>query len=270
LKVSMNKLIGRNNEIDLIKLYISEIKSFHIYGPEGAGKTAILEYIYQNWADMNTSLIPIFCRTSRTLKEILLPIAGVLLQRSRSLANIDKFKRIKEIYRQSDLKEVNSRELKNMIFNNIGYKKFCIILDQLDCVTPRINTFLTPLKDRAVTITTSGQSWDIADYHFFARLDYCLWLLPKVQIKNLSRHDTFLLMKQTIGDTTTLGETLFSKIYHITNGNPELTKKILAKAVLPKYLTDGHVNLKLIMIDLQMEKAGVNRTLKRGKGGSND
>jgi hypothetical protein len=266
----MNKLIGRNNEIDLIKLYISEIKSFHIYGPEGAGKTAILEYIYQNWADMNTSLIPIFCRTSRTLKEILLPIAGVLLQRSRSLANIDKFKRIKEIYRQSDLKEVNSRELKNMIFNNIGYKKFCIILDQLDCVTPRINTFLTPLKDRAVTITTSGQSWDIADYHFFARLDYCLWLLPKVQIKNLSRHDTFLLMKQTIGDTTTLGETLFSKIYHITNGNPELTKKILAKAVLPKYLTDGHVNLKLIMIDLQMEKAGVNRTLKRGKGGSND
>ena len=266
----MSELVGRDNEIDSIKSYINEMKSFHIYGPEGAGKTAVLEYVYQNWADMNTSLIPIFCRTGRTLKEILLPIAGVLLQRSRSLANIDKFRRIKEIYRQSDLKKVNSRELKNMIFNNIGHKKFCIILDHLDCVTPRINTFLTPLKDRAVTITTSGQSWDIADYHFFARLDYCLWLLPKVQIKNLSRHDTFLLMKQTIGDTTTLGETLFSKIYHITNGNPELTKKILAKAVLPKYLTDGHVNLKLIMIDLQMEKAGVNRTLKRGKGGSND
>jgi len=266
----MSELIGRDNEIGLIKSYINKMKSFHIYGPEGAGKTAVLEYIHQNWVDMNTSLIPIFCRTSRTLKEILLPIAGVLLQRSRSLENIDKFKRIKEIYRQSDLKEVNSRELKNMIFNNIGYKKFCIILDQLDCVTPRINTFLTPLKDRAVTITASGQSWDIVDYHFFARLDYCLWLLPKVQIKNLSRHDAFLLMKQTVGDTFTLCGTLFSKIYHITNGNPELTKKILAKAVLPKYLTDGHVNLKLIMIDLQMEKAGVNRTLKRGKGGSND
>jgi len=251
----MSELVGRDNEIDVIKLYINKMKSFHIYGQEGAGKTAILEYIYQNWVDINTSLIPIFCRTSRTLKEILLPIAGVLLQRSRGLANIDKFKRIKEIYHQSDLKEVNSRELKNMIFNNIGYKKFCIILDHLDCVTPRINTFLTPLKDRAVMITASRQSWDIADYHFFARLDYCLWLLPKVQIKNLSKNDAFLLMKQIIGDTSILGETIFSEIYRITNGNPELTKKIIAKAMLPKYFTDGHINLKLIMIDLKMERA---------------
>jgi hypothetical protein len=254
----MSELVGRDNEIDSIKSYINEMKSFHIYGTEGAGKTAVLEYIYQSWTNMNTSLIPIFCRTSRTLKEILLPIAGVLLQRSRSLENIDKFKRIKEICHQSDLNAVNSRELKNIIFNNIGNKKFCIILDHLDCITPRINTFLTPLKDRAVTITASRQSWDIADYNFFARLDYCLWLLPKVQIKNLSRHDAFLLMKQTIGDTTTLEETLFSKIYHITDGNPELTKKILARAVLPKYLTDGHINLKLIGIDLKIDKAGKN------------
>ena len=254
----MSELVGRDNEIDSIKSYINEMKSFHIYGTEGAGKTAVLEYIYQSWTNMNTSLIPIFCRTSRTLKEILLPIAGVLLQRSRSLENIDKFKRIKEICHQSDLNAVNSRELKNIIFNNIGNKKFCIILDHLDCITPRINTFLTPLKDRAVTITASRQSWDIADYNFFARLDYCLWLLPKVQIKNLYRHDAFLLMKQTVGDTTTLEETLFSKIYHITDGNPELTKKILARAVLPKYLTDGHINLKLIGIDLKIDKAGKN------------
>lgn len=251
----MSELIGRDNEIGLIKSYISGMKSFHIYGPEGAGKTVILEYIYQNWADVNTSLIPIFCRTSRTLKEILLHIAGFLLQRSRSLENIDKFRRIKEIYRLSDLKAVNSRDLKNMIFNNIGHKKFCIILDHLEYVTPKINAFLTPLKDRAVIITASRQSWDIADYRFSARLDYCLWLLPKVQIKNLSRHEAFLLMKQIIGDTYTLGETLFSEIYQITNGNPSLTIKILARAVLPKYLTDGHINLKLIMIDLKMEKA---------------
>jgi hypothetical protein len=253
---TMSELIGRDNEIDLIKSYINKMKSFHIYGPEGAGKTAILESIYQNWADMNTSLIPIFCRTSKTLKEILLHVAGFLLQRSRSLENIDKFKRIKQIYRQSDLKEVNSRDLKNMIFNNIGYKKFCIMLDHLDCVTPRINTFLTPLKSRAVTITASRQSWDIADYLFSARLDYCLWLLPKVKINNLSRHDALLLIEQIAGDTFTLGETLISEIYCITNGNPCMTKKILAKVFLPKYLIDGHVNLKLIGIDLKMERAG--------------
>jgi hypothetical protein len=154
------------------------MQSLHIHGLAGAGKTAVLEYIYQQWSEFHTDLIPIFCRTSRTFKEILLHIAGFLLQRSRSLENIDKFRRIKEIYRLSDLKAVNSRDLKNMIFNNIGHKKFCIILDHLEYVTPKINAFLT-LKDRAVIITASRQSWDIADYNFYARLDYCLWLLPK-------------------------------------------------------------------------------------------
>ncbi len=251
----MSKLIGRDNEISLIKSYINKMKSFHIYGPEGVGKTAILEHIYQNWMDMNTSLIPVFCRESRTLKEILLPIAEVLLQRSRTLANIDKYKRIREICRQSDLKEVNSREMKNMIFNNIGHKKFCIILDHLESVTPRINAFLTPLKDLAIIITASRQSWEMSDYNFTACLEYCLWLLPKVRIKNLSKYDSFLLTMQTIGEANALVEEVFPDIYDITNGNPGLTKKFANKAVLPKYLTGGRVNLKLIDIDLKMEKA---------------
>ena len=267
---TMGELIGRNSKVDLIKTHINKMQSFHIHGPEGVGKTAILEYTYDNWKDLRTPLVPIFCRTSRTLKEILLHVAGFLLQRSRSLENIDKFKRIKEIYRLSDLKAVNSRDLKNMIFNNIGQKKFCIILDHLDCVTPKINTFLTPLKDRAVTITASRQSWDIADYVFSARLDYCLWLLPKMQIKNLSRDNAFPLMKQTAGDNHTLEEKLFSEIYRITNGNPGSTKKILAKAILPKYLIDGHVNLKLIGVDIKMERAEENKTLKRRRTVLND
>jgi len=250
----MGELIGRSGEVDLIKTYIHKMQSFHIYGPEGIGKTAILRHIYDNWNDVQSTLVPIFCRDSRTLKEILLHIAGFLLQRSRVLENIDKYKRIKEICRSSDLKELNSRELKNVIFKNIGHKKFCIILDHLDCVTPRINAFLTPLKDRAVTITASRQSWEISDYNFTARLEYCLWLLPKVRIKNLQRHDASLLMKQTANDEDTPGDTLFLEIYRISDGNPGLIRKIVAKAVFPRYLTGGHINLKLIVLDLKIEK----------------
>lgn len=250
----MSELIGRDNEIGLIRSYINKMKPFHIYGLEGTGKTAVLDYIHQNWADMNTSLSPIFCRTSRTLKEILLPIAEVLLQRSRVLDSIDKYKRIKEIYRQSDLKEANSRELKNMIFNNIGHRKFCIILDHLDYVTPRINAFLTPLKDRAVTITASRQSWGITDYRFSAPLDYCLWLLPKVKIENLSKHESFLFMKNIAGDSMKANENLFAEIYHITKGNAGLTKEAVNKALLPAYCADGHINLKLIMLDIEIQK----------------
>jgi len=256
LKVSMNKLIGRNNEIGLIKSYISGIKSFHIYGPEGVGKTAVLEYLYTHWDDLDSPLIPIFCRTSRTLKEILLPIAGVLLQRSRSLANIDKFKRIKEIYRQSDLKEVNSRELKNMIFNNIGYKKFCIILDHLEYVTPKINAFLTPLKDRAVIITASRQSWELTDYQFKGNLNYCLYLFPKLKVANLSRGDAYSLMEylyENLHLEIPHKAQLFKEIFHITNGNPKMITGILYEVRKPEYIKNQTCNLKLIQLDLMIE-----------------
>jgi len=250
----MNELIGRIREIDLIKSHINKMQSFHIYGPEGAGKTAILKHIYDNWNDLHTHLIPIFCKDSRTLKETLLSIAGFLLQRSRSLQNIDKYKRIKEICRLSDLKDMNSRDLKNMIFSNIGYKKFCIMLDHLDCVTPRINAFLTPLKDRAVTITASRQSWEIADYSFSARLDYCLWLLPKVKIDNLSRRDSFLLMRDISGYSGRGNKNLFAGVYQVTRGNARLIKKAILKTILPEYHADGHINLKLIMLDIKIDK----------------
>jgi len=250
----MSELIGRDNEIGLIKSYINKMKSFHIYGPEGAGKTAILEHIHNNWNELHTPLIPIFCRTSTKLREILIRVAGFLLYRSGSLQNTDKFKKIKQIWRRSDLKTLNSRDLKNIIFRNIGNKKFCIILDHLERVTPKINTFLTPLKDIAMTITASRQSWDIADCLFSARLDYCLWLLPKVQIKNLLRHDAFLLMKHTFGDAIRVNDNLFEEAYRITRGNPGLTKEILAKALMPEYRIDGYINLRLIMLDLDIEK----------------
>jgi len=250
----MGELIGRSSEVDLIKSQIKKMQSFHIYGPEGAGKTAILKHIYDNWNDLHAPLIPIFCKDSKTFKEILLPIAGFLLQRSRSLQNIDKYKRIKEICRLSDLKDVNSRDLKNVIFNNIGHKKFCIILDHLECVTPKINAFITPLKDRAVTITASRQSWEIADYRFSARLDYCLWLLPKVKIEDLSRQDSFLLMKNIAGYSTRENENLFAEVYQVTKGNARLIKKAIGKTLLPEYHIDGHINLKLIMLDIEIDR----------------
>ena len=252
----MSKLIGRDNELGVVKSHINEMKPFHLYGPEGAGKTAILEYFYQNWADMSVSLIPIFCRTSRTLKEILLYIAGFLLQRSRGLENIDKFRRSKEIYRVSDLKGVNSGDLKNMIFNNIGHKKFCIILDHLEYVTPKINAFLTPLKDRAVIITASRQSWEFTDYQFKGNLNYCLYLFPKLKVANLSRTDAYLLMEylhENLHFEIPHKAQLFKEIFHITNGNPKMITGILYKVRKPEYNKNQTCNLKLIQLDLMIE-----------------
>jgi hypothetical protein len=250
----MHKLIGREGEISLIKSYVNKMQSFHIYGSEGVGKTATLEHVYSNWNKLHTPLIPIFCRTSSTLREMLIHIAGFLLYRIGNLQDIDKFKQIHQIRCQSDLKNINSRYLKNIIFRHIDDKKFCIIFDHLEHVTPKINALLSPLKDVAVLITASRQSWDLKDYNFTACLDYCLWLLPKVKIGKLSKNDTFSLMKLIAEDSFKVNENLFAEVYSITKGNAGLTKEVLIKALMPEYCIDGRINLGLVMLDLEIER----------------
>jgi hypothetical protein len=253
----MSKLIGRDSEIYLIKSYINEMKSFHIYGPEGVGKTSILEFIHNNWNDLKTPLLPIFCRTSRTLREILVRVSGFLLYRFGNLQNIDKFKRVKQIRCPSDLKAVNSRYLKNIIFRNIGSKKFCIILDHLEYVTPKINAFLTPLKDVAVTITSSRQSWELRDYKFKGNLGYSLYLFPKLKMTNLPNKDAYLLMEHLYG-TMCLKvpdkDHLFNEIFHITKGNPKMITELLERAQRPEYFKNQICDLKLMQIDQNIEK----------------
>jgi len=255
----MSNLIGRDNEIGLIKAYINEMKSFHIYGHEGAGKTAILEYIFNHWDDLRSPLIPIFCRTSATLREILLRIAGFILYRTGNLQNIDKFKQIHQIRYQSDLKTVNSRDMKNIIFRNMKYKNFCVILDRLDYVTPKINALLVPLDEAAVLITSSRQSWEIADYSFRGKLDYCLYLFPKLRIGNLKRKDAFILMENLSSNMSVNFPNkpqTFEEIFHISKGNPRTIVEILDKAKQPQYVTGDSLNLNLIMIDCRIDNIG--------------
>jgi hypothetical protein len=250
-------IIGREKELRIIVSHINGGKHLHIYGSEGTGKSTIIDWIYDNWYEINNLLIPIYCRSSRTLREILLHISGFLLNHFKHLKSIDKYKDTKEIKNLIDIKKLNIRDLKNIIFAYIVKDNFCIILNHLEYVTPKINSFLTALYEKALVITASRQSWEITDYSFLGNLGYCLYLTPKLRIENLSKHDTFSLMKHIVGDNFKEHGNLFEKVYRITKGNPGLTKKILTKAILPKYFIDGHINLKLIGIALKIEGANI-------------
>jgi len=256
----MDKLIGRNNEINLIRTYIDEMRSFHIYGPEGVGKSALIDWLYNNWNEIDNSLIPIYCRSSRTLREILLRISGFLLDYFKHLKSIDKFKRVKEIRYPTDIKKLSIRALKNVIFAYISQDRFCIILDHLEHVTPKINAFLTPLKDIAITITASGQSWDLKEYRFRGNLSYCLYLIPKLKVTNLSKRNAYLLLEylcKTLPMDIPNKLQLFKEIFYITEGNPGMMKEIFEKAQRHEYIKGDMLNLKLIQIDCQMDKINI-------------
>lgn len=121
------------------------------------------------------------------MRQILLYIAGFLLDHFKHLESIDKFKKVKEIEYPSDIKKLSIRHLRNLIFAYITQDDFCVILDHLEYVTPKVNGFLTTLYEKALVISASRQSWELSDYSFKGRLDYCLYLIPKLRLENLKR-----------------------------------------------------------------------------------
>jgi hypothetical protein len=250
-------LVGREKEIGKLLLHISNRESLHIYGPEGTGKSALLNWAYDNWHAWDHSLIPIYCRSSRTLRQILLYIAAFLLDYFKHLESVDKFKNVKNIDHPPDIKKLSMRHLRNLIFAYIPQDNFCVMLDHLEYVTPKVNGFLTTLYEKAFVISASRQSWELADYRFKGNLANCLYLIPKLPIENLSRNDAYLLMEHIYGNLSrTIADkaSLLKEIFRSTNGNPKMTVEILNKARKQKYIKNATCNLNLIHIDLMMEK----------------
>jgi len=253
-------LLGRQKEIGKLLLHISNRQSLHIYGPEGTGKSALLNWAYDNWHAIDHSLIPIYCRSSRTLRQILLRIAGFLLDHFKHLESIDKFKKVKEIEYPSDIKKLSIRHLRNLIFAYIPQDNFCVMLDHLEYVTPKINGFLTTLYEKAFVISASRQSWELADYEFKGRLDYCLYLIQKLRVENLQKKESLVFMKQLCEDQCmTYRGRLFGDVHRITKGNPMMIKRIFEKAQHAEYYKSGDMNLDLILIDCRMDEVELNK-----------
>ncbi len=249
--------VGRETELKELLRFIRDRKTLHIYGDEGTGKSALLDCIYDNWREIDNDFIPIYCRSSRTLRQILLYIATFLLDYFKHLESVDKFKQIKEIKCGSDVKKLSIRALRNIVYAYISQANFCVILDHLEYVTPKINGFLSILYERALVFTASRQSWQLADCRFKGNLEYCLYLTPKLHVTNLSRQDAHLLMERLwsmfqldLSDKAGL----FGQLFIISGGNPRMIIEIMRRAGKKPYLRDGKCNLKLIQIDIMIDK----------------
>jgi len=251
--------VGRANEIEVLRSGIRERKHLHIYGEAGTGKSALLQWACANWHQMDNSLSPVYCDRSHTLRGIVLQISAFLLRQLGPLQSIDKLGRKSEFRSCDELKKAAIPELKQIVSRNIQKVQCCLLLDHLEHITPRIHSQLTMLYERVPVITSSRQSWDIADYSFLGNLAYHgIYLTPKLRLTNLNRRDAFAVM-ESLGKRLSLHggekESLFEQVFHIARGNPGLMNKIIAKAGRPEYRVDGRINLNLIIIDMNVRDA---------------
>jgi hypothetical protein len=246
-------LVAREGEFAILLDQIGMRKSLHVYGDEGGQEAP--DQVY-DFLKARGTLVPIYCRSSRTLRQILLCIAAFLLDHFEHLESVDKFKTVKEIKHPSDIKKLSIRHLRNLIFAYIPQDDFCVLLDHIEYVTPKINGFLTTLYEKALVITASRQSWELSDYGFKGRLDYSPYLIPKLLIENLKRKDALVLMEslcRNVPIDIPSRQKKFEEVFRISKGNPGIILTIFEKARKPEYHKDNGLNLKLILIDSKIE-----------------
>lgn len=250
---------GRSDEIGLVQGVIKSRGRLHIHGPAGAGKSALLRRVLRRWEEMPNPPAPVYCRSSGTLREILISLSAFLLGRFERLSGIDKYRELIEIETRNDTDRENIINLRNIVYRYLKKEDFCVILDHLENVTPRINSFLAALYGCATVFTASRQSWDLSDYSGISgSLAYDLWLVPKLKVGNLTMEDAFTLMESLYGSLNMKVADrlhLFKDIYEVSQGNPKMLENIFKKAADPKYLHDGKLNLNLIVIDCRMDEA---------------
>jgi hypothetical protein len=250
-------LIGRQKEISTVLFHIRNRKSLHIYGAPGSGKSAIFDWLYDNWKELDVNRIAVYCRSSRTLRETLLNICCVLMRHFGQMDSLDKFGKTTQIKRFDDARGLNIMALKKTTLDYIGRDSFFIMLDHLENITPRMNAFLVPLYEKAQVISASRQSWELIDYTFKGKYDYhSLYLLPKLRVDNLKRKDAFVLMEYLYNSINTEAvnkQQMFNDIFNVTAGNPGMIKEIFERLQKPEYFKGGRLNLNLLLLDYRID-----------------
>jgi hypothetical protein len=252
-------ITGRKKELETIYDHIRRRKSLHIHGPEGVGKSALIDHVYWTWDKIGSSPIPIYCGNSGTLREIILCITRSLLGTFKRLKGLDKYREPVELERRNEVEDENILNLRNIAYRYLKNGDFCIILDHLEHVTPRIHSFVSALQGCSSVMTASRRAWDLNDFSGFSG-SLALWHVPKLKVENLHKDDAFILM-QSLYDSLELNVSdapdLFKKIYDTSQGNPKMIETIFAKAADPTYLRDGRLNLNLVVIDCRMDEVRV-------------
>ena len=252
----MDDLSGRRREIAIIRDHIQRRKSLHLYGPPGVGKSSLLEYILARWGDIPNPPVPIYCRDSGTLREIILCITHGLLGQFKHLEGLDKYREPVELEKKNDVEDENILNLKNIALRYLKSGDFCVILDHLEKATPRIHSFVSALQECSSVITASRLAWNLGDFSiFFGSL--ALWHVQKLKVENLGKDDAFILM-QSLYDSLKMNTPgargLFKDIYDISQGNPKMIETIFAKARDKKYIHHDKLNLNLIELDCRIDE----------------
>lgn len=225
-------LVGREQECRLLNELTGQKKNILILGPEGVGKTAIVDHVLAE-GQMKDVLRS---KSSTSLKE--------------TLVNM-----IQSAFGSKDLQKKNILTLKKICCELLDQSPEYVVLDHVAWVEPRFYGFLTYLKERKIPLIIVARK---ADKGNVGRLWMGLYDFKKLEIKNLEEPNTGRLVDCYIARFDLKMETVtdFKKaIFKISGGNPKIIKELCDLARDEKYRAKGYTDVKLMDLDRRIKSS---------------
>lgn len=204
--------VGRNEELINLKTNIDKHINTILIGKIGSGKTHLLKNIA---IDKKVLRLDDTENIKKSLAQILL---FLFKEKETVLAMLWKDFTSEEINKK--IQRENTMHLCDTIISAIKPFEYCLIIDDITNITPGAKKALERLKDCFI-IVAGAREIKAVNTSF-------LWNFEKVELKNLNRKESFLLINQLANNLDVENKELFfSHIFDQTNGNPRAISELI-------------------------------------------
>jgi len=221
-------LIDREKECAAITNFINQRKSIIIFGPEGAGKTTVLNNVLTGLPGLNK----ICSLESKTLKESLLNF----------MANA--------AFSKKTVNKANILGLKKLFYEILAKNKpEYIIFDHIERVEPKFYSFFEYLIEAKIPLIVLSRGLGKKE---IGHLRMSSFNFEKVEISNFDRPTTDIIIDYFIkefGIKITKEADFKKEIFHFSKGNPKIIKGLCFLARDVKYQKSGGLDVKLMDLD---------------------
>lgn len=199
-------LVGRAKEVLKLDEYVSKSINVCITGSTGTGKKLLLDSIT---TDKKTLILDDTSNIKKSLVYMLL----YLYENDKEAVKDLLFGDFDTSAIQTKLNRESISNLCDEICRLVTKDKYVLKINQIDTLTPKVIQVLTRLKDHFTIITTAKEiPINKADF---------LWNFERIEIKNLSRSESFELIQRLSYDLEIEDFEMFrNHIFEQTDGNP--------------------------------------------------
>jgi len=230
---SKEDIIGREKECAVIANFIRQRKNIIIFGPEGVGKTAVINKVLNDLSNINIfhSLF------SKTLKESLLNFM------------------IYGTFSKKDIQKADTLALKKLFYGIMAKKNpEYIVFDHVENVEPKFYSFFVYLMEAKIPLIVLSRGLEKKE---IGHLRMSSFNFEKVELSNFDKSGADILIGHFInefGINITKSDEFKKQIFNFSKGNPKVIKGLCFLARDIKYQRNNGLDVRLMDLDRRISE----------------